>query len=235
MIGWRANLRHLETWSSYVLTKVDDGGEDQRSGNSHTMRNQSLQNAVYRLGNFVWHEAAGGPDDKLVDFFDRAEYVDRPTMIMDSLAAEIILLGFRFAILAALCFVGIRLGQRGDALSIATAFSLACVAMLIVSPVARAHYFMLLVPAILYLPLWLDREDRVLAAKIMAIVPMVLVDLHYVFLPLAGRVGLLGLGTTAWLLTAFAYISRSSVKKAVSVQSEDIVISTCPPVLKRAA
>jgi hypothetical protein len=211
LVGWRANLHHLQTWSNFVLTKADDGGEDARSGNSHTMRNQSLQNAAYRLGNFVWHQAAGGPDDRLADFFERPkEIFERPVMIMDSPPAEWILLGLRLAILAALGLVGIRLGHSGDALSLATAFSLGCVAMLVVSPVARAHYFMLIVPAILYLPLWLDRQNHARAAKIMAVIPIALIDMHYFFLSYAGRVGLLGLGTTAWLLTAFVLIARSN-------------------------
>ena len=38
-----------------MLTKADNGGMDPRSGNSHSARNQSLQNAAYRLGNFAAH------------------------------------------------------------------------------------------------------------------------------------------------------------------------------------
>ncbi len=236
LVGWNANLHHLKTWSGFVLTKADDGGDDPRSGNSHSTRNQSLQNAAYRLGNFVWHEAAGGPDDQLADFFELPKTMfERPEMIMDSLPAEMVLLGLRLAILAVLCVVGIRLGLQGDALSLATAFSLGCIAMLVVSPIARVHYFMLFAPAILYLPLWLDRQNHARAAKIMAVAPIILIDLHYIFLSYAGRVGLLGLGTTAWLVTAFVLVMRGSRKAAAPALPESVPQNSFPPAIKQAA
>ncbi len=69
LVGWKANLRHLKTWSGFVLTKADDGGDDPRSGNSRSMRNQSLQNAAYRLGNFVWHTGRRRPGRSIGRFF----------------------------------------------------------------------------------------------------------------------------------------------------------------------
>ena len=236
LIGWETNWNHLKTWSGFVLTKVDDGGEDPRSGNSRSTRNQSLENAAYRLGNFIWHKAAGGPDDRLADFFERPrEIFERPQMIMDSFQAGTILLVLRLLILAALGAVGIRLGVRGDALSIATAFGLACVTMLVVSPVARMHYFMLVAPAMLYLPLWLDRQNYAWTAKIMAVVPIVLVNLQYVFLSQAGRVGLLGLGTTLWLLTAFALIARGSAATAAASMPKPAALTSLSPATRQAA
>ncbi|MGA2798212.1 MAG: glycosyltransferase family 87 protein [Thermoguttaceae bacterium] len=236
LIGWKANLHHLKTWSGFVLTKADDGGDDPRSGNSHSTRNQSLQNAAYRLGNFVWHQAAGGPDDQLADSFELPKTIfERPEMIMDSPTAESVLLGLRLAVLAALCIVGIRLGLQRDALSLATAFSLGCIAMLVVSPIARAHYFLLFAPAILYLPLWLDRQNHARAAKIMAVVPIILVDLHYIFLSYAGRVGLLGLGTTAWLLTAFVLVMRGGRQAAAPAMPESVPQNSFQPAIRQAA
>jgi hypothetical protein len=236
LLGWQANWTHLKTWSSFVLTKVDDGGEDPRLGNSRSVRNQSLHNAAYRLGNFIWHEAAGGPDDNLADFFDYPETIfERPVMIMDSPVAEIVLLGIRIALLAALGYAGIRLGLRGDALSQATAFGLACVAMLVVSPVSRGHYFMLAAPAILYLPLWLDRENRTWTGMVMAVVPIVLIDLHYIFLGYAGRVGLLGLGMTGWLLAALVLVIKSNQRIAASSSAEEIPDEVVLPPARQAA
>lgn len=237
LVGWKANWQNLKTWSGIVLTKADDGGEDASSGNSRSMRNQSLQNAAYRLGNFIWHQAAGGTDDHLLDFFERPKSIfERPQMIMDSPWAETVLLGLRFAILAALGIVGIRLGRLGDDLSLATAFALACVTMLVVSPIARAHYFILFAPAISYLPLWLDRENHARAAVIMAVIPIILIDLHYIFLPYVGRVGLLGLGTTAWLLTAFILVARGGRKVVAFTLPQSIPpFNDCSPASKRAA
>ena len=73
LIGWRANLHHLDTWGRFMLTKADDGGMDPRSGNSHTTRNQSLHNAAYRLGNFAAYIFADGHDDRVVERVERAQ------------------------------------------------------------------------------------------------------------------------------------------------------------------
>jgi hypothetical protein len=205
LIGWNANLRHLDTWAHFMLTKADDGGTDPRSGNSHSARNQSLHNAVYRLGNFTAHAISSGPDDRLVEEFHS------PPMAMDQPGAEYALLLARAALALALLALGVRLGQGdGSRLNLATGFVLACVAMLVVSPVARGHYFMLLAPATLLVPLWLDRHDWPRAAAIMALAAPLLPLLHYALLPYAGRIGLLGLGTAAWLMAALVLVARAA-------------------------
>jgi len=209
LIGWKANLRHLDTWARFMLTKADDGGVDPRSGNSRAARNQSLHNAAYRLGNFASYVLAGDPDDRLV------ENLHAPKMAMDSPLAERSLLAARLALLLALLVAGIRLGS-GNKLDAAVGFGLACVAMLVVSPVARGHYFMLLAPAVLFLPLWLDRCGQRRAALVMAAVPAALSILHYVLLSQAGRIGLLGLGTAGWLMAALVLVARAGSRIAVS-------------------
>ena len=92
MVGWNANMRNLDTWAQFMLTKADDGGMDPRSGNSHSSRNQSLQNATYRLGNFAAHVFGGGPDDRLVEEFNA------PAMAMDPPEVERTLLVSRAAL-----------------------------------------------------------------------------------------------------------------------------------------
>ena len=202
LIGWTANMQHLDTWGRFMLTKADDGGVDPRSGNSRAARNQSLHNAVYRLGNFAAYELAGEPDDRLVEQFDA------PKMAMDSAVAERSLLAARMALLAALVLASIRL-SLGRRLDMAVGFALACVAMLVASPVARGHYFMLLAPAVLFVPLWLDRQGMRRAAVAMAVMPAALSILHYALLGQAGRIGLLGIGTAAWLMAAMVLVGRA--------------------------
>lgn len=204
LIGWNANLRHLDTWAQFMLTKADDGGVDPRSGNSRTARNQSLHNAVYRLGNFTAHTFSSGPDDRLVEEFHC------PPMAMDQPGPEGALMLARAALALALLSLGVRLG-RGERsrLNLATGFALACVAMLVVSPVARGHYFMLLAPATLLVPLWLDRHEWRRAGVVMAIIAPVLPILHYALLPYAGRIGFLGLATAAWLMAALVLMARA--------------------------
>ncbi len=90
------------------------------------------------------------------------------------------------------------MGRRHDRLGHAAAFGLACAATLVVFTIARGHYYMLLLPANVFAPLWLLRAGRWRWACAVAAVPPILVISHYAALHHAGRIGLLGLGTTAW-------------------------------------
>lgn len=216
LVGWRANLHHLDTWGRFMLTKADNGGMDPRSGNSHSVRNQSLQNGAYRLGNFISHVFGQGPDDRW------AEQFDAPPMAMDLPSADRYLFLSRALIGLTLLAVGARLARHpGNRLNMATAFALSCVTMLSISPVGRAHYFMFLSPAILFVPLWLDLHGRRRAGLIMAATVTLLPILHYAALPIAGRLGLLGLGTTAWLLAALALIAHVDRATACSERERD--------------
>lgn len=230
LVGWKANLHHLDTWGRFMLTKADNGGMDPRSGNSHSARNQSLQNGAYRLGNFGSHVLLGGPDDRLVERFDA------PKMLMDSATADRFLFLSRAAIGLALLALGVRLSREtGSRLNMATGFALSCVTMLAVSPVARAHYFLLLAPAVLLVPLWLDRHGRRKAGIVMAAIPPALSILHYVLLSYAGRVGLLGLGVTAWLMAAMVLVARADHAMVCVAKSNDAPAGDSTPALGRAA
>lgn len=205
LVGWRANLGHLQTWSRLVLPAGGDAETARLAGlEEHTVRNQSLGNAVYRLGSFLGYVFADGPDDRLIQTFDP------PPMAMDAAIVGRVLLGVRAGLLLALLAIGIRLGLCGDGLSLSLGFALACVAMLVVSPISRGHYFMFLVPAAVLLPLWLQRRGMPRAAAAMCIVPGLLSVSHYALLQHAGRVGLLGLGTTGWLVAAMVLVEMAA-------------------------
>ncbi len=204
LIGWEANCRHLRTWSEFMLTKADDGGMDPKSGNSRSVRNQSLNNAAYRLGNFAAYSWLGGPSDQLVEEFGA------PRMAMDSEAAERMLFLVRALLLLTLLAFGVRLMRDGGTkLDLAVGYSLACVAMLIVSPVARGHYFLLVAPAVLFAPLWFLRSGRPRVGLTLAALPPLLLLMHYVLLSSAGRIGLLGLGIAVWWMAAVVLMVRS--------------------------
>lgn len=204
MVGWNANLRHLNTWAQFMLTKADDGGMDPRSGNSHSARNQSLGNALYRLGNFGNHLLAYGPDDRLVERFDA------PKMVMDTPLAKQLVLAVRATLLLALLALAVQLARAdGNRLNLAVGFTLACAAMLMVSPVARGHYFLMLAPSLLLVPLWFSRQGLPRTGLILATVPPLLSIVHYVLLPYAGRIGLLGIGTAIWFMAVIAMVSRA--------------------------
>ncbi len=231
LIGWNANLRHLDTWSSLVLSNA--GKSTATPGfekDTHSVRNQCLGNSLYRLGNFAAYMVAGGPEDPLVDDSNP------PPRLMDSPSVDTCLLFVRITLLLALLLVGLRLGGHGDVLLCqAAGFGLACAALLVVSPVARNHYFLLLAPAVLFVPLWLDGRGASRAASILAVVPGVLIVVQYVLLPYVGRIGLLGLGTTGWLMAAMVLMFGVGCSAEESVVRPDTSATPVATALSKAA
>jgi len=210
LLGWNANLHHLGTWFSGVVTKVvdvrtTDFGEDVRS-----IKNQSLDNAAYRLGNWITYQFAGGPDDSIIDRPHPAGVV----LPMDiSLAGELIVIA-RVAGLAVLLLFVIRSARSDEPLGRAATFGLACVATLVVCPVARACYFALFLPAVVFTPLWLAQLGHPRIARLLAFLPAMFVPLYYVLLPLSGRIGLLGLASAAWFFVTCAILERALSKRS---------------------
>jgi hypothetical protein len=205
VLGWNANLHHLGTWFSGVVTKVidvrtTDFGEDVR-----TVRNQSLDNAAYRLGNWLTAEFAGGPDDSQID---RPHSATLKLPMDDSLAGQMIVIG-RIASLALLLLFVFRAARFGQPFGPAATFGLACVATLVVCPVARGCYFALFLPAVVFSSMWLLQLGRPRAALLLAALPAILVWLYYLLLPTSGRIGLLGLGTSAWFFVACVLLDRA--------------------------
>jgi hypothetical protein len=238
ILGWNANLRHLGTWFSLVVTKVvdvrtSDFGEDVRS-----VRNQSLDNAAYRLGNWIDYEFAGGPDDSLID----RPHPDRLRLPMDAgPAGDLIVLGRVVTLVLLLLFV-IRSARYDQLLGRATVFGLACVTTLVVCPVARATYFALMLPAVIFSSMWLVQLGRPGIARLLAFVPAASVWLHYLLLPESGRVGLLGMATTAWFVATCAVLDRALLTRArsatcvvVDIPASAERLSAEPPRLKVAA
>lgn len=194
LIGWSANLRHLHTWYARVATKVDHDRTDQFAGSGTSVRNQSLANSVYRFGNWASFQFADGPDDRLVD----SNAPPLGTMPMDHPLVHHLLLAARALAALLLVVAVVLLGRQGDRLSLGFALGLACVATLVVSPVARGHYFLLWLPAVLFGGLWVGERISTRAAFAMASGPALLCLIHYAALSFAGRIGLLGIGTALW-------------------------------------
>lgn len=204
LVGWRTNLGHLDTWCHRVLMKASDAGHDDFAGNPHSWRNQSLSNGVYRLGIWAHFAFAGGPDDRLLD---QHGYVPTATPMDHPCVAQGLNL-IRIALLVLLAAAGIATGLRGDRLGQAAGFGLACAATLVLSPVARAHYFMLLLPATWFVPARLYLDGRWRTAWCMAAAPALLVVPHYLLLDPLGRLGYLGIGTAAWCVAGTALLAR---------------------------
>jgi hypothetical protein len=198
LIGWNKNLRHLDTWYHEVVTRVNDLNDADRTGNTRTVRNQSLSNAVYRLGNFIAYQVAGGLDDRLADEPTR----DPDALLMDAPLVDRVLLGIRIGLLGLLFVAAACAAWRGDDLGQAAVFGLATAATLIVAPIGRGHYFMLLLPALLLVPAWLCLRQRPRAALAVAIAPLVFVVTHSLAVDVTGRLGVLGIGTALWYVAA---------------------------------
>ncbi len=192
--GWSENLRNLDRWSAHVVTKAidvrtSDFGEDVRS-----VRNQSLDNSAYRFGNWLLARTGLGADDSIVDH-PHPEGIHLP---MDNIVTSDLIVSSRFAALAILFAFLIRATGCSDPIGRAGMFGLGCAATLVVCPVARGCYFLLLFPAIAATSTWFLHLGRPRLALGSAFFLAALVWLHYVLLPFAGRIGLLGLGTAGW-------------------------------------
>jgi hypothetical protein len=117
---------------------------------------------------------------------------------MDAPLVNTFLLLVRIALGCLLIPVGYRVARARDRLGQTVAFSLAYLLTLVVCQIARAHYFMIWFPVVMFAGLWLMRENHPRLAALYALTPGILVTAHYAFLHIVGAIGLLGLGTALW-------------------------------------
>ncbi|HOM18628.1 MAG TPA: hypothetical protein PLQ00_14955 [Thermoguttaceae bacterium] len=221
IIGWQKNLDHLAYWADLVVSSAGEGFAMEKAipegaalneppkpipANYRTVRNQSLANGIFRFAAFVDYLVLGGPDDRQLDYEATA-----PNRI-DSPIYQTIQKSVRGILLVAIVLAGGMLGVLGGRLGQAAAFGLGCVGILAISPVSWGHYFMLLTPGALFVPLWLMDRGQPTAAGWLAATPAALSILHYVLMNPLGRIGLLGLGTAGWLLAACILVLRVSLQ-----------------------
>jgi Glycosyltransferase family 87 len=211
VLGWGANVRHLETWARKVVTNVDPGQESKFHTDSAT--NQSFASAAHSLVLSLTPET---PNDlrsiarrwgKTAD--ERRFGVDRAAAQMrrdDRSTQRLVKVGQGVFLLLLLGLM--LLPWRGDPTGRAVGFATACLGMLLVSPVAWTHYYMMILPAALVVPLWLAQRGHPAASRVMAIAPALLVWAHYLAKRSVGPIGLLGLGTAAWYVAIVIAVAR---------------------------
>ena len=205
VVGPSTNFRYLRTFTTQVL--LNEGGASDGDIALHALRNQSLDNAVYRLGNFVAYVAGAGPDDSAMD---RGGSV-AGGLPMDAPWVYRALLGTKLVLLSLLIGAGVTAARRNDSVSLITAFSLSWLMMVVVSPVFRGHYYVLWWLPVWFVPLYLYLSGQARLAYALGISALALTWGHYLFLEIAGRVGLLGIGTTVWyLIAALSFIMSRS-------------------------
>jgi len=202
IVGWNANLSYLERFYQDKLVKANDYQEADKTGNQRTLRNQSFSNAVIRLGDFIGYEFLGGPDDRLID----SDWRDAPRMIMDEPGVVYVLMAARGTAVMLLVAAGLLCVKRGDVLGQVATIGMACAAALVVSPISRGSYYAELVPGVLLMPLWCWANRMPGAARALCWAPALLVIVYYLALPIAGRVGLLGIGTATWYATGLSLL-----------------------------
>jgi hypothetical protein len=204
LIGWQANLQHLGTWWNTVARQEEGALKQDYAGDNSTERNQSLTNAVHRFGNW----AAGDPQP-ISGTWPPVTPATGAEWPMDGPLVMTLLLVVRCGVGCLLLAVGYRTARAGDSLGLAVGFSLAYLATLIVCQIARGHYFVIWLPTVMFTSVWLVRQNRPRSAAWHAIVPAMLVIMHYMFLRTAGSIGLLGLGTAAWYTSACVTVLRT--------------------------
>jgi hypothetical protein len=201
-LGWRANLAYLDQWYGRVVANERVG--HQSNFNIHSYRNQSLANAVHLVGRAALTGSLELRDARPAD--DHAERLFRPAIR-----------GMVVFVLFVLLIVGASVGRREDPLDQVTAYALACCASLVVSPLSWGHYYMAMAPAALFAPVWLLRSGRLSQARRVVVILPIAVWSHYLALPYAGGLGLLGLGTTFWFLWVCGSILRVELARTSAI------------------
>lgn len=203
LIGWENNSRHLETWYTGVATNERLG--EAQNFDAHSVRNQSLNNAVYRLGNWFTYTFTGGPDDRSTSLPTAP-----PTPLpMDAPFVRTILVVPRVMLALLLIVVAVRWHWETEGAGQAAAFGLACAMSLPLSPISWGHHFVILLPGMLFV-LWALYEAHRSAARWLAIFAATLILVHFSTLDfaggIAGRLGLLGIGIAIWCTVAGIYL-----------------------------
>ena len=205
LVGWEDNIRHLRTWYTGVATNERLG--ETHDFDAHSVRNQSLDNAVYRLGNWFTHTFTGGPDDRGTNLPTAP-----PTPLpMDAPIVSTILVVPRVMLALLLIAVAVRWHWETEGAGQVAAFSLACAMSLPLSPISWGHHFVILLPGMLFV-LWALYEAHRSAARWLAIFAATLILVHFSTLDfaggIAGRLGLLGIGIAVWCTVAGIYLLR---------------------------
>ncbi len=133
LVGWNNNWQHLHRWYTWVEQASQRKINDRFEGDMTSVRNQSLVNAARHLGNWAHFAFAGGPDDEGPEQYRKGGR----GLFMESPNADLALLIARIVAALLLAAAACRSASAGDELAQAARFGIACVATLILSPVAR--------------------------------------------------------------------------------------------------
>ena len=209
-VGWSQNLHHLRTWSREVAAKPDRAREAHVEIDNGS--NQSFSNAAHLLADRVRGWATNGVDSE-TDQAAHGRWLASVTATAERRRADHVthraVQGVQAIVLTLLMVVVLARGTRGDMLGQAATYGLACLATVLISPLAWTHYYVLWLPSVLFVPPWLVRRGNLRAARAVAGVPVGLIWVHYLAKPWLGQFGLLGLGTLVWFLAVVTLLILS--------------------------
>ncbi|HEV3136866.1 MAG TPA: glycosyltransferase family 87 protein, partial [Pirellulales bacterium] len=174
-IGWRANLHHLGTWWTSVAVHADAVDTAYFAPDVSTVRNQSFTNAVLQLGNWTSYRLGWQTESEAI----QEVFSGRLNLWTGVPIVSALVLAVRTFAGLLLLVVGYRMGRANEPVGQAAGFGLACVSILIVARVARAHYFVLLLPAVIFVGVWLLRAQRPKLAACFVLLPGLLTLVHY--------------------------------------------------------
>jgi hypothetical protein len=203
LIGWDKNIHYLKDWHGRVVANEHVGPRS--NFNIHSFRNQSFANAVYLWSETTRQWSEAGRETKAPR--GRPERIVHPGVRVG--------IGFVLTLLLA---VTVLVGRRNNPLDQATAYGLACCATLVVSPLSWGHYYMAQVPALICAPIWFSSRGLPAIARFVAWTPVGLSWLYYVAMPYTGGLGLLGLGTTLWLVVSCGLIIAVELANPMGVR-----------------
>lgn len=182
LVGWGENAGYLQTWWTRVVTNPDLAIET--DFNLRSVRNQSLENAALLAGS-------------------------RLGLLSEPLPARAMMgspgwLSVRCAV-GGVMAVGAwgmsrrRCGdKRGDALGVAAGVALACTATLVLSPLSWGHYFVMHLPAMVLVPMWLLTRGWTRTAWALSILGALVSLAFYLGMAWLAGWGVLGWGVTVW-------------------------------------
>ena len=146
LIGWENNIRHLRTW--YIDVVANEHLGETKHFDPHSVRNQSLNNAVYLLGNRLADTFDGRPDDRGTNLPTAT-----PMRLPINAATVRTMLVLPQALLALLLIVvAVRWHWESEGAGRVAVFGLACAMSLPLSPISWGHHFVILLPGMLFLP-----------------------------------------------------------------------------------
>jgi hypothetical protein len=195
-VGWSANLGHLSTWVDRVVANRSVDDENDFFGASR--RNQSFQNGARLLIGTFRDE----PGMDSVAGYPGRRYRSELNASIPNPGLDRALFAVRVAMIVLLLWGGVRLARSGAPLDTATALGLGAIGSVAFSPLSWGHHYGIIWPAVVFVPLLYERAGKTKWSRGLSLSAAVLVASHYLFTGPLGSIGMLGLGTGAWLVVA---------------------------------